>query len=392
MKRTLLFVSLFFLFLLVVPTVHAWGVLPARQLASYENGVQDFTFTLRNSGLEEGYFQVSFGGELAKFGSYTGPETIFFSATTPEQDIPISLNLDTSQLEPGRNRLRVVFRQVSGQSSATVGAAVTLVGELVVDVPYTGEFVDATLFTKRSPVDEPTPFELSLINKGESSVNVYADMRVLGPTNQVIATWQTPSFILGYQQADKIRTQWSGEKEPGTYSVEAVVHYGEKTTVLRDTFIVGSKEVEILSLDSERFRLGQINELSFQARSTWNDILEDVYAEIFVVDGDGRVLQSFKTNPSTFRAFQTLNLQGFWNTQNLEVGRYTLNIITHVGADTSQYSFPVVVALDQLNLAGNVVATQEEEGNINSLIVILLVVVLITNVVLILYFRRQKKK
>ncbi len=372
----------------------AWGVFPARYLGEYTDQPQEITFTLRNTAFDEGYFQIEFAGDLKSYAEYNGPATIFYSPERYEGEIPITLTLPADGLVPGKNSLRVIMKQVPQPSDTnTVNSKLTLVSEVSINVPYDGEFVEASLYTTQASPREPTPFEISLLNKGDGPVAVYADMTVRGPTNDIVATWSTVPFILPFQGAEKIRTEWSGEKQAGSYSIEAIVHYGDDVQVLQKTFVLGSKEVVIREISAERFRLGEINQVYLTARSTWNDVLDDVFAEAFVIDEVGNVVQSFKTNPETFGPFQTQQLEAFWDTDNLQVGDYTLNIITEVADDSFQYSFPVTVGIDSIVMqgTGNVVATDDDGSSLNSIIVIVLIGVLVSNVILILYFRKKKR-
>ena len=381
-----------FIFLLLVQSVAAWGVTPARYLADYTGEQQEIVFTIRNSGFDEAYFEIDFGGDLAEYAEYRGSDSIFFTPETDTQEVVVRLNLEPDELPPGKNSLRVIMRQVAQQGEATVTAKVTLVTEVVVNAPLEGAFIDANLYTQQSSPRENTPFQISLFNKGEGNVGVYADMRVLGPTNEVIDQWQTDTIIVQEQSTDKIRTVWEGEKEPGTYTIDATIHYADKFQKISKSFIVGSREVEILSVSSDSFSLGQINRLDLYARNTWNDALEDVFAEIFVIGTAGDVLQTFRTNPIDFSPYQTQTLEAFWDTELLQVGEYTLNIVTEVGEESFQYSFPVRVQTDALSLATGEVTADDSEGSLNSIILIVLIVVVVTNVLVILYFRKNKKR
>ena len=381
------------LLLLLMQGVVAWGVTPARYLADYTDETQEIIFTIRNSGFNEGYFEIDFGGSLARYAEYRGSDSIFFSPETDTQQVVVQINLEPEELTtPGKNSLRVIMRQIPEQGQATVTAKVTLVTEVVVNAPLEGAFIEANLYTQQSSPRADTPFQIALFNKGEGNVGVYADMRVLGPTNEVIEQWQTDTVIVQEQGTNKLRTAWEGEKEPGTYTVEAIVHYAEKVQKITKSFIVGSREVEILEVSSENFQLGQINRVELTARNTWNDVLEDVFAEIFVISSSGDVVQSFRTNPINFRAYQTQTLEAFWDTELLQVGEYTLNIVTEVGEESFQYSFPVRVQSDALSLATGEVTAEESEGSLNSIILIVLLVVVVTNVLVILYFRKNKSK
>lgn len=381
------------LFFLLASSVTAWGILPARQLGSFSEDTQEFSFTLRNTDFSEGIFRIRFAGSLADYATYSGSD-VQFSSDTSDRQITIQLELP-DDLAPGSQRLRVLFEQIPFSSTSTLGSTITFVGEVVISVPFRGSFLEGNLFTSRSGTQEDALIELSLVNRGIDRTSTYADIVIKGPTNQEVTSWRTDSRILSSGDSEKIRTYWKGEKDPGVYFVEANVHYDDQVLQLSRNIIIGSKEVSVPRLETDRFRLGEINRLNLEMRSLWNEPLTRVFAEVLVLDDEGSIVQTFRTSPTDFQALQSRTLEAFWDTSLLETGSYTLMVISHVDEETSQFSFPITVAVDRLDITqptGQVTREQESGGNTQSVLIVLVFVVLITNVMILLYFRKQKRK
>lgn len=380
-----------------VNLVSAWGVLPAKQLADYTNQEQNLKVTIRNNDFDEGFFKVSFAGDLSEYIDYGDSELVYLSPETSETDVFFKLKLD-SGLTPGKNVVKVMLQQVPAHASdQMVSSVLTLVAEVVVNVPYEGNYISTQLDVGQVGSSESVPFTVSLLNKGEEAVGVWADITIKGPTNLEIASWNTEKKMLGYLASDKIETFWSGEKQPGVYFAEIIVHYGDKTQSLRKEFVVGDEEVVAQSIKADQFVLGEINKLSLVSQNKWNTPLEDVFAEIYVLTKAGQTIQSFKSNPENFGPYETKELTAFWDTTNLVVGEYILQAMIQTSGHTTQEQFPVVVAIDKLNfdlsgkVAGGSTSTTDSSGSLTSLLIILLIVVVVTNVVIIMYFKRMKK-
>lgn len=378
--------------------VSAWGVMPAKQLAKFNEQEQNLAVKIRNNNFDEGFFKVSFAGELADYIDYNNSKLVYISPSDSEVVVPFKLKLGKG-LIPGKNVAKVILQQVPAtESEQTVSSVLTLVAEVVVNVPYKGNYILAQVEVGSSGAKEDVPFTISLLNKGENPVNVWADVTIKGPTNVELATWETPKQVLGYLASDKIETSWKGEKEPGLYFAELVVHYGDKVKVLRKEFVVGEKKVKITKIFSNKFSLGEINKLLFTAKNEWNSALENVFAEVFVLNKDGQTVQTIKSNSENFGPYETKELMAFWDTSNLVVGNYILQAIVHTSDSTTQEQFPVSVSINKLNFApsGQVTGgrdfSTESKGGINSLLVILILVVIVMNIIIILHFKKSKKK
>lgn len=390
-----LLVCLCFTLLLFVGAVAAWGILPARQLASYDTSTQELSTIIRNTEYQEGYFKISFAGDLADYANYKGEDIIYISPETIDTDVDFTLTLPKN-LPPGRNELKILFQEVPSETSTgVVDITLTLVGVVVVNVPYEGDYVSAQITIDRGEVSEIVPITISLLNKGDDSVVVWADVKIKGPTNELLDVWTTEKTVLSYQGSGKIETFWSGETNRGSYVAEVILHYAEKSEILEKQFVVGGRSILPLNINSEQFRLGEINKILITAMNEWNEKEEDVYAEIFVVEKDGTLVQNFKSVSDDFNSYQTKSIEAYWDTTNLLVGDYNLNVLLHFSGKIAQKSFPVTVAIDKLSISqttGKVVSDSSDSGPPYFLFIILLLVVVVTNIVIIIYFRKSKKK
>ena len=275
-----------------------------------------------------------------------------------------------------------------------MSSLVVLVADVIVDVPMNGNHITAKLTIGQGKTEQPTPITISIANKGESDVAVWADITIKGPTNKELSSWETPKQVIAYQGTGKIATAWEGLKEPGLYTIEATLHYDDKVMVLRDTFTIGSKEVVPESIGSSRFSLGSIVPVEITVRNKWNQPIKDVFADVYVLSKSGTILQSFKTASEDINAMSRGVLTGYWDTEKLVVGSYDMNVVVNYDGEQSQHTFPVVVKMNELKMeetTGNVVASTSSTKN-TSLLVILIVVLIITNIIIIVYFRRMKKK
>ena len=377
--------------------VSAWGVLPAKQLIDFSSEEQIVSLTLRNNNFDEGFFKLSFAGDLSKFIVEKDDSLIYLSPSDSEKKISFKVKFPKDKLIPGKNTLKIILQQVDVSSGEnTLSSVMTLVAEAIVNVPYEGNFVVANLDIPASKTLDDNRITISLINKGESAVNVWADIVIKGPTNSEIIRWTTEKKLLDYLSAGKIETFWKGEKNPGVYFAEVILHYGDKTQVLRKQFVVGQKEVLVEDIVSPNFLLGEINRLDLKVRSVWNDLLDDVFAQVYVVSEDGTIVQTFKSTPENFNAYESKRLSAFWDTSNLLVGNYVLQTKISIDGHTSEKDFPVIVSMNKLSFSPSANAIRESsdssKNSTNSLLIILLIVVLFTNLMILFYFKKFKKK
>lgn len=397
MRKLAKLVLVALLLVLLASSVSAWGINPSRQRAEYTQDTQLLSITIENNQKVEGYFTVSFTDELKHYAKYIGPEVIYISEDESDYVVPFTLKLP-DDLQGGTHKLGVRLQQVvGGSNTAMMGSLINLVGDVNVEVPYQDDAINAKLSIRNSKTDEPTPIEIQVVNRGKSSVSVWADITIKGPTNKEIANWKTDTNIIDVNGIRKLVSAWQGEKESGMYYAEINLHYNDKVMTLRDSFMVGGKEVVSESISSDRFQLGTIVPINIEVRNKFNEMINDVFAEVFVLEkDDGTILQTFKTPSVDIAGLGRETLLGYWDTAKLVVGEYNLNVLVNYEGGSTQKQYPVVVHADKLvvqnQLTGEVTGASSGKEKTDSIFIILLLVLIVTNGVIILYFTKMRKK
>ena len=161
-KRMIVMITLIVLTVMFSSIVSAWGVAPARQFADNKQSTQKLSFKIINNDGQSGYFKISFAGSLAPYANYDGG-MVYLLADQGSVDVPFTLTLPDN-LDPGKNTLGVVIEQASLGNSNTVGASITLVAEVIVNVPIEGEYVNADVVVSKVSEFNPVPITISLFN------------------------------------------------------------------------------------------------------------------------------------------------------------------------------------------------------------------------------------
>jgi hypothetical protein len=392
-KKTLILTLL--LITLLSTTVSAWGVAPSRQFADNKQAPQEMEVYVMNNEFKEGYFRVSFSGELAPYAKYQG-ELIHLTEIDDKVRVPFILDIN-NQLQPGKNTLTIILEEITGQTNAGLGSIVTLVAEVIVKVEVEGSFISAKIAVSPSDTNEATPITISLMNMGTETVSVFADVTIRGPSNEPLTMFSTEKKILSPSNTGKIESFWQGEKYSGTYTADVTVHYGEKFIVLKEAFSIGDNTLVSESISAVTFTLGTIVPLDIVVRNNWNTEKQNVYAELFVLAKTGAIVQSFKSSSETIPSRSKEIMQAYWDTTKLVVGEYDLHVLMHFDDKTTEQEYPVIVSMDKLSVqtpTGEVIGgTDAPPADSKFLLLILLIVVLIVvNIIGIRMIRKNAKK
>lgn len=395
-KRIVTITLLLVLTLIMMNSVLAWGVAPARQHAKNTQTTQELSVNLINDQGDSGYFKVSFAGSLAKYAKYEG-EMIYLLSDQGEVKVPFKLTLPKS-MEPGRNSLGIVLEQATSGSTNTVGASLTLVAEVIVTIPIEGGYVNADVVVSKASQSQPVPITISLFNTGTMTLPVWAEINIKGPTNDIIKTITTEKKILEVGQSTKFAEFWTGETRQGSYAAEITLHYGDEFKIITKQFTVQGDKVESESISSDDFKLGGIVPINIGIKNNWNTKIEGVYSEVFVLTKEGALVQKFKSGPEDVLARGKGVLSAYWDTTKLVVGNYDLNVLLHFEGESTQKTYPASVSIDKLritNPTGLVTGSEtSEEGKSSSMLILLLVILVVVNVVGLFFMKKafSKKK
>jgi len=261
-------------------------------------------------------------GDFSEYVTFDKTSLIGQDGFTTYVDLPVNAT------KPGKNRLYIKVKEYNNQSQG-IGVSLEVGSLILIQVPYPGKYAEINSFSADNVNEgEPIHFHLDMDNLGseditpDSKVDVYSDGNLLDsytfPT-KTIATNTVESFDI---TSDK-------EYKSGSYEAFLTVDLKDennKSNVIKDnvTFNVGSLSLHILDYTREANK-SKINPYTIKIESTWNNDLKSVYAEVNVTK-DNKQADFFKTPSVDLKKWEKADLQGFFNAENLEAGKYNANI------------------------------------------------------------------
>jgi len=409
-------VWMFVLFMLVLPSVTALGIAPSREVIDYTTNTRELPVTIINSNHEEMRVAIYAQGEYADYVTIDD-ESIYIAAEELEKTVKYSVKLP-NDMKPGATEIDIVVLQLpttfleSDQNTIItdeqaivfknkndknmIGATTAIIHRLIVNVPYPGKYLEGSFFINSGDVDEPVTFTIGAFNRGTEDVTAQARVRILGPTNEEIASLDSEPLAMNSKEEKKFTLQWTAITNPGVYSAEAIINYDDKQVKITKTFTIGRNQVNIKDIDVQDFQLGQIAKMDISVENEWNQQAENVYALVKVMDSSGSLLSEFSTSAISINPQSLAVLNGYWETQGLSVGTYTLNVVLHYSGKQAERFFETVVGIDSVNIKdfskiGGRVVEGGAESSKYSLLVIIVIILVIINIGWFVYLRKRKQ-
>ena len=166
---------------------------------------------------------------------------------------------------------------------------------------------------------------------------------------------------------------------------------------LEKDFMYGSIKIDILAISLDNFNLGAVVPFNILVRNLWGEPIKDVFAEIIIKDKSS-IISQFKTiTVDSIMPLSYKNITGYWDSRNVAVGDYVMDIIIHYGNKVSINSFNISVSVDdaRINTAGKVTTKLDKGSDSNisiSTLTVLVLLLIIINVSLFYYIKRLAKK
>jgi hypothetical protein len=387
--------------LLLASQAMAFGVAPSREIVPYKPGTLTENVRILNSERMNGTVAIYLSGDLA---DYATVEKQVMRISADQTEIPFSytVNLPSSGLEPGERTLdvRVVQlpeKDIVPQDKSIVFVGVMVAHQLRVQVPYPGTYAQGELFVGNAQVGAAVPFSVAIYNKGDGALTATGFVTIKGPTNEELGRATLSSQKVESGQEGKLEGQADVKLNAGEYIAEAVITYGDgRQLLLRKSFYVGNLLVDIQSLSVKDFKLGNIAKFDIKVASKWNQPLNDVYGELFILDKTGSPIASFKTGTTTLGSYATDVISAFWDTQGVASGEYGLRFVLHYADKQSERLFRTVIGLDSIvvdmgGAAGAVTGISPKATGQVSIMTVLVIILIIVNIGWFVYFKRFRK-
>jgi len=392
------FLVLAMIFIFLVFSVSAIGVTPGKITIDYEPGVQKHvSFKIINSENERIQVVLSKQGDLANAIDLNERE-ITLSPGQTEREVTYTVNIP-SDLSPGSNTAQIVVLQVpntQGTSEAFVGAAVAVITQLQINVPYPGKYAEAGLNIINAGQGEDAKFVIPVVNKGKADlVDVKAQVDIYNQLNERVDSFTTNSIQVSQGSRKELVYNWKADVPPGRYRAAVALIYDGETINLEKQFNVGVASLEIREIDVKEFNLGQIAKFDMLVENTWSEPIRGLHGQIQIFDSSGEILADFKSAQSDIQPFEKEVLSLFWDSAGFSQGVYSAAIYLNYGDVSSRQDVTFDVSQNDVRITGVgyvISSSPSSGGGSNSLVVILVTVIIVLIIANILWFMVLRKK
>jgi len=397
MKRIIKLLLLVIVLISVMHSADALGITPSRKIIDFEPGLEEtITFKILNSELINSVLKIYPRGDLAQYVMIEN-ESIQFLEDQHSVKVSYVISLPDELENPGTNVLKIVIEETpsgADEQVAVVGR-LAVIHQLVIQAPLPGTF--ATLqFTANTPTEgQNVKFNYVFSNEGtEDILGLIGDVEIFNENGESVGVAQYSFDYLKSREKRK-DVKVFGTLPVGTYTVKTTVVYNNKKLTAETMFTVIGSYVDIQSISSDNFRLGQINKVDVFIYNNWIRDLQNVFAELTVRDETGNEYGSFKTISVDLAAQSFGNLFGYWETENLPVGTYTLIVTLHylgsvVEKEFEIQVFPTEIQTSSLYISGSATVTERSTKSPVPMLLLVFIVLIVVNIYLIYKVRKKK--
>jgi hypothetical protein len=378
------------MFMISMNLSYGLGIAPAKTTFDFEkNTMHEGVFRVITDDFPKKLF-ISTEGDLA--------DVIILEKTaiiTDSQETYIRFKVKIPEdIPPGERKGSIVITESPKETYGdnVVMATLAIVHQVIINVPYPGKYVTGKMFISNSQVNDTIEFRVALANYGKEKTNlVKSNIVIKGPLNEEIASFSTDEKSIQPGSEETLVGSWQTENA-GNYYAEATVDYDGYIFEISQAFKVGILDIEIEKIKVNDFKIGQIAKLDIYLRNKWNqDINVNGKVEIYKSD---KLISSFNTLPVKIKEKSTAVMESYWNTEEVEVGKYDISVKADYDGKTSERTFSSVVSLDNIDFSDSLSgkAVNSKEKNRTSFLIILVLVLIFLNVSLFIYISRKLKR
>lgn len=401
-KKTTLIFGIFLVLTFLFSNVFALGITPARTTVDFEPGLtKTVSFSVINSEHKDMNLVVYAGGSLN--GSIMLRENSFtMSSGEASRQMSYDVSLP-SQLPPGLNTAEVVVLQLPGKSStseAYVGAALAVVTQLYVYVPYPGQYAEADLNIVNAEQGGEAIFIIPVVNRGKEHLSsVRANVDVYNKLGEVITSFDSVEIEIASEERGEIVHKWKADVPVGSYLAVVTLIYGSnppKTIRLEKQFNVGNPDLELQSLEVNNFRLGEIAKFEMLVENKWSENIIGAHAQTQISNKDEEIIADFKSAQQDIPALSKTMMVSYWDTAGVREGTYDAKVFLKYGEKSTQKNLELKVSDRSIEVRGlgYVISSGKEDGgsNLVLILIIALVVLVLINLLWFMFLRKKIKR
>ena len=205
-----------------------------------------------------------------------------------------------------------------------------------------------------------------------------------------LADITTNPIELNSKQNKKIKAEWDAPSI-GKYKVTAKVFYANKEIDLEKEFLVGDIFIKIIDLKFGKFKLKEIVKLDIIIKNGWNEIINNVYTEVFIKNQKGITVSNLKTPSFNINPLEETTLTAYWDTKDIIPGIYDIIIKLNYNNKKSEKTIQVDVQEDSITKTTEL-RPMPSPIKPNKTILILSIIILIILAILVFIYLKTREK
>ena len=381
--------------LLLVPTAFSLGITPGRTTIDFTpNADREFNFKVINNEYRDLSVMLLVQGELEDTITLH-QEIITFTSEEYSKSFTFDINLPAKLETPGIHEASIIAVELpedyEGQTSVRATAAVAM--QLRVKVPYPGKYLEAKLDIETK--DNKTLFFVSASNLGTDNIQrAKATIDIYDPENKKVATVETTERSIRSKQ--RVDLVGSAALTKGAYKAVMNLTYDEHSLIQEKEFKIGDLWIDVREIFVRNFRLGEIAKFNILVESVWNELIQDVYAQLIMKTKDDDIVADIKSPSFDIKPNERTTTFAYWDTEDIGEGVYYGKVILHYEGKTTEKALRTYVSLDGIEVIDlTAAAVQLEPGrglDKEAILTLSIIIIILTNIGWFIYFKRKQAR
>ncbi len=286
-----------------------------------------------------------------------------------------------NKLEPGTYKTKIIVRYVPDKPFTGTTPKAEL--EIEVRVPYETGYIEPSLEVYR--LEDKVDFTISLFNLGKRNIEkAKAVIQIYNSEDGLVKKIETKELSVEPYEKKKLKASFKA-LTPDNYKVIATIYYDEKEIKLEKNVSI---DYSISIKDIYLRNLGDSAELNIILENKIDKAVEDVNAEINLIDKFDTVIAKLQTNFVNIDSLEQGRLFAYIDYENIKTGYYD-------GKITVKYQNKTIEKAIKLKIQENYTEIVEEEQKVNIskiILIILFVLLLVVDVFWLVYYVKHKKQ
>ena len=346
-RRISAILELLLFLLLSISLASAIGISPSKiELAFQPNHHEEIIIHLINSAGRPLNATLQLGGDLAH---YMKSEEGFF-VIPPYQSKAYTITIDFPAIirKPGEHIVVVnaVQAPISTKEEVRgIGATLSVEGKIVVRVPYTGKYAEATLELKDINEGEQSTATFSIVNYGLDAIqNAAGILQIYDAAGTLLDSLSTPRVYIASQATETALISLDSAKYgAGIFPVTAFAEYdGDTTEHITQQLRIGTLFVNVTDY-TKKVYTKSLAPFQIYVHNRWNNQIDHLSADIRFFKEGIPIGDILKTPSISIPAWEQLSLSALWDTRLAAPGAYTAEITLYYMDKTTVVTAPVLV-------------------------------------------------